>query len=353
MNRPERILHLVALFLGAREPINFQRIQELFPEDYGRGRQGAAQRKFERDKATLAELGLTLEYIPLRQEPDADDEGYRLCRDEWRARPALDGQERAALLAAGTLALRSALCIEREELASALRKLALSDPNPFAPTLPWDWIRFEPHVSGAGEQQHLDLLWRALIGRQSVSICYATAGAPDGFFRRVDPWVLCWERGAFSLKGFCHLRRAVRTFRVSRMRRVELDKRRALLPDEALPAGRSPDRDRARDPRRAPWLLPEHRPIAVEIEVAQPLAPFLQRLFAGSVRQVSENAAIRLQLEVTCLDNLIAHVLRQGPGVRILAPPAAVERLCALAGKALRAHGGTLSGVAPTASRCG
>lgn len=347
MKRPERILHLVALFLGARTPIPFQRIQELFPEDYGRGSKSTALRMFERDKATLAELGLTLEYVPVRQEPDAEEEGYRLCRDEWRARPTLGDGERSALLAAGALSSASALCIERAELMNALCKVALSDPDPFSASEPWHWIRWEPHISGPEEEQHLDLLWQALIGRQRVSICYATADVPDGLFRQVDPWALCWERGAFLLKGFCHLRRAARTFRLSRMRRVELSARRAPSPDFAFPPRAVCAQERS--PRRRPWLLPAHRPISVELSVARPFEPFIDRIFPGSVRQLSGQSEMRLRLEVTCLDNLIAHVLRQGPGVRILRPAEAVEQLCAMARAALRAHG---DGAASGAERC-
>lgn len=353
MKRPERILHLVALFLGAPEPVSFQKIQALFPDDYARGSKSAARRMFERDKVTLAELGLTLEYVPARQEPEAEEEGYRLCRDEWRARPTLGDDERAALLAAGALAHASALCIEREELGNALRKIALSDPDPFTATEPWRWIGWEPHVSGPEEQHHLDLIWRALIDRRRVSICYATAEAPDGLFRQVDPWALTWERGAFSLKGFCRLRGAARTFRLSRMRHVELGARRSASPDFARPA--VAPALQAPDPRRHPWLLPVHRPIEVEVALARPFAPFIDRLFPGSVRLLTKKAEIRLRVEVTCLDNLIAHVLRQGPGVRVLSPIEAVERLCAMARAARRAHGGDggAPGGHPVKYRCG
>src|SRR3982751_4293201 len=101
MDKAERLLDLVALLLDAREPISFAELRDLFPEEYGGSRAGA-ERKLERDKAELLELGVPIEYV----EPGALDErdlgGYRLDRKSFfLPGPGLVPEESAALYAAG------------------------------------------------------------------------------------------------------------------------------------------------------------------------------------------------------------------------------------------------------------
>ncbi|MHB8877732.1 MAG: helix-turn-helix transcriptional regulator, partial [Myxococcaceae bacterium] len=55
MDRTERLLDIVALMLDSTEPISWAELRDSFPEDYGAGTDGAAERKFERDKAELLE----------------------------------------------------------------------------------------------------------------------------------------------------------------------------------------------------------------------------------------------------------------------------------------------------------
>jgi len=59
MDRTERLLDLVAVLLGASEPIPFAELRESFPDDYG-GPREAAERKLERDKAELLQLGVPI-----------------------------------------------------------------------------------------------------------------------------------------------------------------------------------------------------------------------------------------------------------------------------------------------------
>ena len=103
MERAERLLDLVALFLNAREAIAWSEIQEAFPEDYARGSAEANIRKFERDKSDLAELGLALTYV---QGEDRDKDGYLLDRGAYYLPDvALGPEELAVLYAAGAAAL--------------------------------------------------------------------------------------------------------------------------------------------------------------------------------------------------------------------------------------------------------
>src|SRR5207244_12762382 len=103
MDRTERLLSLVALLLDAREPVPFAELRELFPDDYG-GRRETAERKLERDKTELQQIGVPVEFVP----PDDQRElgGYRIqSSDFFLTDPKLTPEESAALYAAGAAAL--------------------------------------------------------------------------------------------------------------------------------------------------------------------------------------------------------------------------------------------------------
>src|SRR4051812_37824306 len=105
MDRTERLLDLVALLLDAPEPVSWAELKAAFPEDYGQGSEEATERKFERDKAELLELGIPLVYV---QGDEDRRDGYALARDAYYL-PAVDftPEELAVLYAAGSAALAS------------------------------------------------------------------------------------------------------------------------------------------------------------------------------------------------------------------------------------------------------
>jgi len=57
LDKTERLLDLVALLLGAAEPVSFAELRELFPEEYG-GQKASAERKLERLSERLEALSL-------------------------------------------------------------------------------------------------------------------------------------------------------------------------------------------------------------------------------------------------------------------------------------------------------
>ena len=137
MERAERLLDLVALFLNAHEPVSWADIQEAFPEDYAQGSAEANIRKFERDKADLLELGIALAYL---QGEEREKDGYVLDRSGYYL-PELKLQpdELAVLYAAGSAALAEEAFPFREDLAHALKKMAFAANDD--PGAGRDWAR--------------------------------------------------------------------------------------------------------------------------------------------------------------------------------------------------------------------
>src|SRR5438067_456379 len=126
MEKTERLLDLVALLLDAREPVSFAELRELFPEEYG-GRRDAAERKLERDKAELLQLGVPIEYLQPSRLDERELGGYRIDRQEFfLPDPKLLPEEAAALYAAGAAALAARDFPFAHDLQHALRKISLA-----------------------------------------------------------------------------------------------------------------------------------------------------------------------------------------------------------------------------------
>src|SRR3954467_6342021 len=107
MNRTERLLDLVALLLGAGEPVPFSELREAFPDDYG-GARDAAERKLERDKAELLQLGVPIEFVPPKYDDERHVGGYPLEPGAYfLPDPGFTPEEAAALYAAASAALAS------------------------------------------------------------------------------------------------------------------------------------------------------------------------------------------------------------------------------------------------------
>src|SRR3954466_9460772 len=100
MDRTERLLDLVALMLDASDPIPWAELRDAFPEDYGKTlSDDAAERKFERDKAELLELGIPIAYV---QGDDEKRDGYIVDREAYYLPDVnLTPEEVAVLYAAG------------------------------------------------------------------------------------------------------------------------------------------------------------------------------------------------------------------------------------------------------------
>lgn len=335
MDRTERLLDLVALFLDAREPVSWAALRRAFPEDYDSGAIESAERKFERDKAELLELGVPLEYIP---EEDGSGGGYRVDRAAYYLpEPDLEPDELAMLYAAGSAALASGAFPGRSDLAWALRKIGLFTDGEQRP-LP---VRMDFGGAQSGPQlaAHLEQLRAAGMARKWVELDYAS---PRGrTFRRVDPYGLALRRGIWSLVGFCHLRHGIRTFHVHRIQSLKTNPQRPRSPDFELPEDlRIEDYVAAH-----PWQHRFHPAMAVWLRLEGPCAALADRLFPGAtVERAGEAAEVLVQ--ASFLDGLLRYVLSLSPDVRVLGPERAKARLSELSEKVRHAHASRERGAA-------
>ncbi len=335
MERAERLLDLVALFLNAREAVAWSEIQESFPDDYGRGSAEANIRKFERDKADLAELGLALTYV---QGEERDKDGYLLDRGAYYLPDlTLATEELAVLYAAGAAALAEAAFPFREDLSHALKKMAFAAGD--EPGVGRDWSRVVvPRAAGASHA-FVDEISRAVAARKFVEFDYQAQASgeqtvlqqgrpPHGLVYRLQ------QNGLVMAEGYCHLRKDLRSFRVDRMEKLSLNAARPRSADFEMPA----DFKIATYAVAHPWEFRRHAPIDVKLRLSAELAWLAERTFAGAQVLESGRGGVTLGLKVRDQDALIRALLPLGPGVEIRAPEALRARMRHLLKELLAQH---------------
>ena len=208
-----RRLSLVALLLSRRgQPVGVAEIRSRV-EGYPLMTEEAFKRRFYEDRFELKELGIE---IASHEDPfsETSSELYSLPADAYYLAPVmLDGEELAAL--AACLAVLGDHFAYSQPLRLALLGLAQGRPELLseAETPPLTVVP-EAHETAAA----LPKLQAAVAERKTVVFEYYAISRDETIERVVDPYGLQLVAGEWYLIGHCHLRDALRTFRLSRIR---------------------------------------------------------------------------------------------------------------------------------------
>lgn len=330
--REERLLDLVTLLLGARDPLTIYDLRQHFPGDYAfrtKLERASAERKWERDKAELVALGVPLRW--LQGDEDRPD-GYVLDREAFfLPELGLSPEESAALVLAATAALQQPAFPLRRDLAHALGKLRFSSPEAVSPEEAGLFVQLPP-LADDGAPGVLDALGRALEQRRVLELDYERW---DGTFttRRVAPYGLAFQRGAWRLVGHCRLRDGLRTFHVERIRALR-----------ELP-GRAPQYELPQDftlaahlPGEA-WELPLGPAHEVTLRIDPPATSAARARFGAAVRPAPDGGAT-VQLCVRNVPALVRELLALAPHAELLTPAALRPEIAAIAAGIAEDHGG-------------
>lgn len=209
-SRTERLVNLVICLLSTRRFLTAAQIAATVPgyeHDADDPREHEAfQRKFERDKAELRELGVPLE-TGTPSVFDAEP-GYRIARRDY-ALPdiPLEPDEAAAVGIAARLWRHAGLAAAASSGLAKLRAAGV-DVDPHAT------LGVEPVVT---VDPTFGPLTGAVRDRQAVTFSYRTPEDDAAAVRRLQAWgVVCW-RGRWYVVGYDLDRRAERCFRLSRV----------------------------------------------------------------------------------------------------------------------------------------
>ena len=297
-DRLERLTNLIAVLLDTRRPLTLEEIVERVP-GYPPERE-SYRRQFERDKATLREIGVPISLEALH--PFEQETGYRIHREDYEL-PALDltDDERVALhLAVTAVRLEGAGEAAGGAGRDALLKLGGLEGTA-APTL--------YTVAALPDVPALPALFDAYRRRAGVTFAYR--GGP----RRLDPYGILFRNGHWYAVGFDPDRDAIRAFRADRIESaVEAGPEGAF----ERPAGFDP----ASALRDEPWRFGDEAPVDALVLVSPTQAGWVEAdLGAKAVAERRDDGSIVVRMAVTNRSAFRSFVLGLLDHAEVLAPP--------------------------------
>jgi predicted DNA-binding transcriptional regulator YafY len=338
-----RQLSLISYLMAERRPVTALEIRRDV-EGYSAMNEDAFARRFYADRAELESLGIQLT-VDRPADAAAEQESYSLRSESFHL-PAIEfsDEELAALQTA--LALLDGTFAYAEPLRLALQQITWGRPSPLrAPEQRSVALAITASAGGHELSARLAKVETAIFRQKTITFDYYTMERDEIGSRRVDPYHLLFQGGEFYLLGYAHERKAIRVFRLSRIRgkvayatKAEHDFRR--------PA----DFDPRAYANRAEWQLGEEERGVAEILLSERIAWQIERHFgrygeirmadgdgeAGAGATADEQAdrhgdgepGDRVFLTPYANERMIVSwILSLGEHARLLGPPQLVEEL--------------------------
>jgi proteasome accessory factor BC len=314
-----RQLSLISYLMAERRPVTALEIRRDV-EGYSGMNEDAFARRFYADRSELESLRIQLT-VDRPTDGAAEQENYSLRPENFHLPPVeFTDQELAALQTA--LSLLDGEFAYAEPLRLALQQITWGRPSPLAaPEQRSVALGITASAGGHDLSARLAKVETAIFRNKTILFDYYTMERDELGPRRVDPYHLLFQGGQFYLLGYSHERKAIRVFRLSRIRgkvayatKAEHDFRR--------PA----DFDPRAYANRADWQLGDQLGVA-EILVSERIAWQIERHFGryGEVREPdgeAPDAGDRIFL--TPYSNprgIVSWVLGLGGNARLLGPP--------------------------------
>jgi predicted DNA-binding transcriptional regulator YafY len=307
-DRLERLTNLVAVLLETGRPLTLEEIVERVP-GYPPERE-SFRRQFERDKATLREIGVPISLEALYAFDQ--ESGYRIHRADYELPPLdLTDDERVALQLAVT-----AVRLGAGESGGAGREglLKLGGLESVA----------APTLAALPDVPALPALFDAYRRRARVSFTYR--GGP----RRLDPYGILFRNGHWYAVGNDCDREAIRAFRADRIES-------GIEPGPGGSFERPEGFDPASALRAEPWRFGDEEPVEALVLISATQAGRVEADLGGrAVADRRDDGAIVVRMAVTNREAFRSWVLGLLDHAEVLAPPELrtdmVQWLSALAG---------------------
>jgi proteasome accessory factor B len=357
--RTKRLLDLVVLLLDARRPIAFSELREQFAE-YRSAKPEAGARAFERDKATLLEMGVPLRYVTLEDVEDAPSEGgYIIDRQKYRLPEVVLAPDEVAVLVATAAAVRHQSDFPYRHAAElAVRKLMFdlsglparrrrkrttqaSADTPDGPAQLDVMVHLPTTYKSGSLASHLEQIETAIHNRKRLTFEYdahrSSGWVADGeashhdqgvvapSSRDVDPYGLVYRQGAWLLVGFCHRAQGLRRFRIDRILKLTVAPR-PKSPDFEIP----PDFSLQEQGSISPWRFEREAKIRTRLFVSTDTPWVADEDFGPATRTLGDDhgqSGTIVEFDCGNPDYLVSRVLSASGSLRVLSPITVRQRV--------------------------
>ncbi|AWB92389.1 helix-turn-helix transcriptional regulator [Aeromicrobium chenweiae] len=311
--KTERLMNLIFALLVSRQYLTKDQIRESIA-DYRDSTPLAFDRKFERDKEELRELGITVEMGSI-DKYFSDEPGYRIRRDEAELPDLELTREEAAVIGLATQVWEHAGLAS--ESTTALVKLKAIGVDVDTSVL----RMAEPKLSA--DEPSFDAMWDAVTRRVPVTFAYARPNQAP-MQRHLQPWGIISWHDRWYVGGLDLDRGEPRIFRLSR---VIGDVETAGAPGSYdIPEGTD-----MKDLARA--LFPPEPVEAAVLHMRKGRGQSLRRL-AEKVTALDDDVD-EVEIRYSSRWELASEVASYGPDVVVVTPPdvreAVIQRLRAAA----------------------
>jgi proteasome accessory factor C len=330
-----RQLSLISYLMAERRPVTALEIRRDV-EGYSGMNEDAFARRFYADRSELESLRIQLT-VERPADGAAEQENYSLRPENFHL-PAIafTDKELAALQTA--LSLLDGEFAYAEPLRLALQQITWGRPSPLrAPEQRSVALGITASAGGHELSARLAKVETAIFRNKTIVFEYYTMERDEVSARKVDPYHLLFQGGQFYLLGLSHERKAIRVFRLSRMR-GKVSYATKAEHDFHRPA----DFDPRAYARRADWQLGDEQGVA-RVLVSEKIAWQIERHFGhyGEVvpaTELEDDESIELPAGLDEGDrvfstgysnprSLLSWVLGLGVNARLLGPPELVEEL--------------------------
>jgi proteasome accessory factor C len=177
-------------------------------------------------------------------------------------------------------------------------------------------------VGGEAVETHLVVLEEALSTQRAVTMTYHNKRGESGQ-RTIDPLLIETRDAQWYVRGWCHTRQALRTFRVNHMEAVSLSE---------LKQG---DHSSLIEDISTELFSPSPDDIMVTIECSASSVPLIADYLPRGVIPSGAADPLRLEIPFAHYGSLTRFVAAHPGRVRVVAPPSAREAVTHFAGNAL------------------
>lgn len=178
----------------------------------------------------------------------------------------------------------------------------------------------------------LRLLREALLYQYRVTMTYDTRGKGEPATYEVDPYTLLFYKGGLYLMGYAHNRRALRTFAVERIGRVEMGRERFEMPADFMPEEQFQDA----------FGIVDEEAMRVKVKFSPAIAHTVRdRLWHPSQAVVEESdGSVLLSFVAGGRMEIISWILSYGRYAEVLEPPGLRDEVRQIVQDMAAAYGG-------------